>query len=197
MDRNRLNSKHIILLLLYSPGVNIDPNESIIGRTRIIKMMFLFKEEIKSPFLKDDSIEDIDCPEFLAWKYGPFSKEIYNDLEFFINNGYIISERLKSEVSDYGLEENINWIGDSASEEEGGMDINIITEERFQLSEKGMTFTDNKLFKPLSNNQKLILKIFKRRINEASLNAILRYIYIKYPNYTKKSKIRDEILGQY
>jgi hypothetical protein len=38
----KLSGKHILLLLLYSPGNSDHPNEPLVGRTRIIKMLFLF-----------------------------------------------------------------------------------------------------------------------------------------------------------
>ena len=36
------NRKDILLLLLYSPGVTEKYNEPIKGRTRILKMLFIF-----------------------------------------------------------------------------------------------------------------------------------------------------------
>ena len=39
------------------------------------------------------------------------------------------------------------------------------------------------------------LRDYKAKLNNASLRDILRYVYIKYPDFTKKSLIRDDILG--
>ena len=38
------NRKDILLLLLYSPGVTEQINEPIKGRTRILKILFIFKK---------------------------------------------------------------------------------------------------------------------------------------------------------
>ena len=44
------NRKDILLLLLYSPGKTGKFNEPIVGKTRLIKMLFLFKKEALSHF---------------------------------------------------------------------------------------------------------------------------------------------------
>jgi len=50
-DPSRItNRRDILLLLLYSPGVSSQVNERIAGRTRLVKMLFLFKKELLGQF---------------------------------------------------------------------------------------------------------------------------------------------------
>jgi len=50
-DPSRItNRRDILLLLLYSPGVSSQVNEPIAGRTRLVKMLFLFKKELLGQF---------------------------------------------------------------------------------------------------------------------------------------------------
>ena len=77
----KLTGKKFILLLLYSPittGCNV--NVPIAGRTRLMKMGFLFKEEVLNDFQKDRTFDEVALPEYFAWKYGPFSGEFLNGI---------------------------------------------------------------------------------------------------------------------
>ena len=196
MNKSKLNSKKLFLLLLYSPGITENLNEPIRGRTRIVKAMFLFEEEIKKKFIKNSNIEDIEMPDFYAWDYGPFSKEVYNDIEFFINNGFIENQFLQDELSIFEFNEFLNWADDYMFDDEKGFLLNYNKEEEFRLTDTGIKYIQKTaLFESLTTNQKKILKDFKETINKASLEAILRYVYLKYPEYTKKSKIKDRIIG--
>jgi len=196
MNKSKLNSKKLFLLLLYSPGITENLNEPIRGRTRIVKAMFLFEEEIKKKFIKNSNIEDIEMPDFYAWDYGPFSKEVYNDIEFFINNGFIENQFLQDELSIFEFNEFLNWADDYMFDDEKGFLLNYDKEEEFRLTDTGIKYIQKTaLFESLTTNQKKILKDFKETINKASLEAILRYVYLKYPEYTKKSKIKDRIIG--
>jgi len=190
----KLSGKHILLLLLYSPGKTSEFNEPIEGRTRIIKMMFLFHEEIKDDFLKGTNIELVSFPEFFAWKYGPFSKDIYDDIEFFINNGFIFSNSLTTEMTKSEFDEYGSWIEDFLFDDEKSLLLNIPNEESFTLTPKGTSFI-KKYFSDLTEAQKNILIKFKSEINQGTLEAILRYTYVKHPKYTNKSNIKERILG--
>ena len=192
----KLSGKHILLLLLYSPGKTSEINESVEGRIRVIKMMFLFGKEIKRKFLKNSPIEIVSFPEFFAWHYGPFSKDVYYDIEFFINNGFVYNKLLDSEKPEIERNEYENWIEDYLFEDEKELISPYIRNiECFQLSLKGKTFVVEKIYSQLSDNQKKIIIKFKEDINKASPQAILRYTYLKYPEYTTKSKIKEEVLG--
>ncbi len=196
LNTKKLTSKKLLLLLIYSPGMSDEINEPIKGRTRIVKMMFLFDQEIKKKFLKDSDIEEIEMPEFYAWDYGPFSKQVYDDIEFFINNGFIENKILKGEIDEAEEDEFLNWAEEFMFDNEKDLLLASYQEEEFKLTNQGLGFVDRtKLYADLTENQKSILKAFKASINKASLHAILRYVYLKYPEYTSKSKIKGRIIG--
>ncbi len=191
MSNLKLSGKHILLLLLYSSGEKSECCEPIAGRTRIMKMMFLFDRKIKKDFLKNSGIELISFPEFFAWDYGPFSKDIYNDLEFLINNGFIVNDPLDIEKTRIELSEHENWIEDFIFDEEDEFSSFIENQESFHLTEIGKKFIEEKVYNKLSETQKNILIKFKKSLNKATLDAILRYVYLEFPEFTSKSKIKN------
>ncbi len=194
MNKLKLTGKHILLLLLYSPGIENNINEPIKGRTRLIKMMFLFNEEIKKSFLSDSKIEIEKYQAFYPWDYGPFSKEIYDDIEFFINNRFIKSAFSPDSMMDFEVDELENWANSVYLETDKNTLLSDQNEEEFLLTDRGIKFVEEKIKNILSTNQIDILRKFKKNISETSLFAILRYIYMKYPDYTTKSKIKNNVL---
>ena len=188
----KLTGKDTLLLLLYSPGVMDDPNEKIRGRTRLVKMIFLFQEEIYQKFKFD--IENL--AKFVEWKFGPWSEEVYSDIEFFKSIGFIgieAEENNASDITSEEVEEFEKWednisLTDYATDE--------YQQEVFTLTSLGKKYIENnKIFDSLSENQKAGLKEFKKKFNGVSLFSILRYVYEKYPKYILKSEIKNQILS--
>lgn len=194
MSKFVLTGKHILLLLLYSPGKTSSTNEPIYGRTRIIKTWFLFNKIIKTKFLKGSNITIKFLPEFFPWYYGPFSKDVYNDIEFFINNGFIYDSPLDTKMTKFEFDEYEDWIEDFSYDFEKELLLNSPNQESFQLTDKGISFI-SPIYDKLTQNQKDIIIKFKRGINEGSLEALIRYTYLKFPEYTIKSVIKDQIFG--
>ena len=83
MKKKELNGKDLLLSFLYSPGMGTVKNEKIVGRTKIQKMMFLFEKQIYQDFFSENL--QISLPEFSPYYFGPFSRELYEDLSFFIS----------------------------------------------------------------------------------------------------------------
>ena len=185
----RLTGKRLLVLLLYSPTEQGEENCPIAGRTRLVKMCFLFKEEIWPTFNKDKSAED-SLPEFYAWKYGPFSRELYTDLEFLKNQGFISVAWSNMLPLDEEMEEYEHWI-----EDVNDFDSNELGEEVFSLTpDKGMN-KGQALWKELSETQRRKLIKFKTSLVDISLDRLLLYVYRKYEDkYTSKSVIKDRYL---
>ena len=114
------NRKDILLLLLYSPGVGDTPNEPVLGRTRLMKMLFLFKRELLPHFHRNVKITDDNFYAFFAWKFGPFSKEVYDDITFFELRGYLKRSPSKEDTLPESAEEWQEWLscGDFSQEEQ-------------------------------------------------------------------------------
>ena len=184
------NRKDYILLLLYSESVRKRVNEPIVGRTRLTKMLFLFKEELLEKFRHDQN-GTIAFYEFFPWSFGPFSSQVYDDLKFFQLRDFICSIDDDSETSPESVAE---W--EFASELEDSSDSNFTeyVEQRFTLTEKGCRFAEQ-LYADLSANQRNLLREFKSRTSTVPLRALLKYVYSEYPDQTTKSKIKESVLG--
>lgn len=192
----KIKAKDILLLLLYLPGKNPEINEPITGRTRITKMMFLFEKELLKDF---NNVSEESLPEFFAYNYGPFSKELLDDIRFFQAINFIKEDVItdgfssEAEVDEYvyDIYEDLDF-----SQDIGIEDVGYPGETRLYLSDKGIKYVEEKLIDPeiFSDTQINILKKFKCKINTLSLKQILTYVYKKYDEMTTKSIIRDQIL---
>ncbi len=80
--------KKLILYILYLPGKDGKINEPIEGVTRFQKAIFLFEKEIL-PKLKLKKKEDFEEIKFFAYKFGPYSSEVFDSIRFFIAAGFI------------------------------------------------------------------------------------------------------------
>lgn len=83
------NSKDLVMLLLYAPGPSGEICEPIQGQTRLMKMIFLFKNELFRRFNLGQVIDDSAFPNFEAYDFGPYSANVYSDLEFLVNLGFV------------------------------------------------------------------------------------------------------------
>lgn len=69
-------------------------------------------------------------------------------------------------------------------------------ESSYYLSESGKKYVEENIWNYFTDMQKDKLKAFKAQINRISLDALLRYVYTKYPEDAKKSKIADKYLNK-
>lgn len=187
--KQEFKSKDFLLILLYSPGTGTAVNEPISGRTRITKAVFLFKEEVWKDWQFDRLF--IELPSFAAWNYGPYSSEVFADLEFFVKLGFIRSSEVEETPSQEAAEEYDRFEEDAFDYSE--QSFSEYTEEQFTLNDRGVSYVEQKqLYSSLSEAQIRVLTEFKSRINVLSLRELLRYVYQKYPSMTTKSKIKDQ-----
>lgn len=189
----KLTSGDLLLLLFYSKGKSDDYSEPILGRTRLVKMMFVFEKEVYKDFIKEKGLfDDIDLPQFFDWDFGPMSKDVLQDLEFFIKINFIKAE---DEKNTFAFEEAEEF---SALAEEYSLsdsqEREYVTQKYF-LTEIGKKYVEKNLYQVLSQQQKSMLDTTKKRFNEASLTKIIEYVYRKYPDSTTKSKIAKKVLG--
>jgi len=70
-----------VLLMLYVGGNIRKYNEPVSGRIRLLKEIFLLKQQAK---IKDDIYE------FRPYKYGPFANEFLRDMDLLKENNYIL-----------------------------------------------------------------------------------------------------------
>jgi hypothetical protein len=186
------NRRDILLIMLCSPGRSESVNEPISGKTRLVKMLFLFKEELLSHFRRNTEITEDNFYKFFPWDFGPFSGGVYDDLTFFQLRGFVESSAAEEEALPESAAEWAKWLADSgAADSDDAVDY---SEETFRLTEDGLVFA-GRLYDQLSMQQRLLLKEFKARLVSTPLRAILKYVYERYPRSAEKSSIREGILG--
>jgi len=181
-----ITRKDILLLLFYAPGINKQFGESINGVTKLTKLLYLLKKIYKI----DKYIKKYYS--FEAHKLGPFTREIYDDLDFFENLGFLESKtRGPIQLSEfYAYEE---FYENSFS----GMDLESISQDTYQdvefrLSSKGHDFA-KKMYPQVPNRINEACKEIKIRFGYLSLNELLKYVYQKFPNMAKRT-IRKDLL---
>ena len=144
-------SVYLLLMLYANNGTPIK------GKIRLEKMIFLLDQLIRRKHLHiADKLYD-----FRAYSYGPFSEDVYDDVELLKDLGLLRKE---------GSEENPSY---------------EITEKGKTLIEKMI----EKGVMPESLLGEV--ERIKRRWNCVDLYSLLRYIYENYKEYTQKSLIRS------
>jgi uncharacterized protein YwgA len=192
MSHIEISTKDFLLTIIYSPGIYDTVNEPIIGRTKLTKMIFLFEREIKKSFFTDKL--SIKLPEFEAYNYGPFSKELFDDLSFFLSIGLISEEETSIPISSAEKNEieicsDDDWVNASFDESQ---DESEEVEMKYLLSKQGINYVKENVWSKYSNMQKSNLKKFKAQINTISLDTLLRYVYNKYPDSAKNSLVLEK-----
>lgn len=189
-------SEHSLTLLLL--GIDPDGNigKGIGGITRIQKYLFLLeKEESISP--------SGHGYEFKAYKAGPYSLKLYDDLEFLENLGYVKSEVTGAATDEEAVEiEELSFedlMGDGAEETDGerydGFGASDAYEERrFILTEEGKKKVQELLSKEEYRPVVEAVRKIKSKFNTHSLSDLLYYVYTKYPEMTVESEIKDKVL---
>lgn len=185
------SSKDLIMLLLYAKGNSGRLCEPIKGRTRLMKMVFLFDKEIRQKFNLEKSISNIAIPEFNAHDYGPFSAKVYEDLEFLVNAGFIVPSDISTESEDAEKAEYSYWVANSKEDRD---DFDGVTE--FSLTDIGRGFVEDEQKGTFTEDQWDIIHKFKAKCTGVPLDTLLKYVYTKYPNMTGKSKIKAKILNE-
>lgn len=188
------SSKDLLMHLLYAKGHTGKQCEPVRGRTRIMKMVFLFEKELSRKFNLDKAIAKEALPEFSAYDFGPFSSQVFSDLEFLVDMSFVSPRSVQD--SRVVMEESMEYSYWQAGADDESEDAGPQHEEDFSLTALGQQFVKEGHAGQLTIRQQEVLDEFKARCTSASLRALLRYVYTKYPDTTTKSRIRDEILAK-
>jgi uncharacterized protein YwgA len=183
------NSKDLVMVLLYAKGHEGRVCEPINGKTRFMKMVFLFDREIRRKFNLGENIPDSAMPNFEAHDFGPFSGKVYEDLEFLVEMGLVEASSGNDDLLEDERREYEFWQARGGSDEWS-------FPTTFSLTDLGKEFVESKLKDGLSAEQWEIVDKFKARCTSASLAALLKYVYTRYPETTTRSTIRDQVLGR-
>lgn len=160
----------------------------------MMKMVFLFEKELSRKFNLDKAIAKDALPDFSAFDFGPFSSQVFTDLEFLVDLRFVSPKPIRGSqvVMEESMEYSYWQAGVNDDTDHGGPEH----EEDFSLTALGQQFVQEGHAGTLTKRQQEVLDEFKARCTAASLRALLRYVYTKYPDTTTESKIRDEILAE-
>jgi len=184
------SGKDLLMLLLYVKGHKGETAEPISGKTRLMKMIFLFEKELKRRFNLGKAIDKSAFPDFEAHNFGPFSKDVYRDLDFLEELGFVRSTQNDlDELTEDEMEEAGYW--EELGFEEEGDPPSYPT--LFTLTGVGRSFVEETLLAALTDEQVIALEEFKARCTSVGLKSLLRYVYTKYPEYAVESIIKDQV----
>ncbi len=177
-----LTRAQMLMMLLAAP-VRGKEGEPVQGTTRLQKLLFLMEHEAK---LKPTKGSDFD---FTAWKFGPVSKELYDDLEKLENLGLLesepVSEPSKTELDEYGLS------FDDLMGEEESRSRDSFEEKKYRLSERGLSWVRaHELDKETFDK----IRKIKEKYGALSLQDLLHYVYTRFPSMTTASEIKGKVL---
>ncbi len=191
--QQHMSRRNLLLLLV---GLDADAT-GLGGLTRLQKLLFLLEEE-EGLKLAEGGYE------FEAYKAGPYSPELYDDLEFLENLGLLTGE-VTSEASEPEAEEvdRLSFdhlMGRESEKSPEGADVDgpasadSYEERRFRLTEDGRNRIQQLLrsgdLAPVANK----IRRIKSKYGKYSLNDLLYHVYTKYPEMTTESEIRDKVL---
>jgi uncharacterized protein YwgA len=159
------------LLLLLLLAMSEKSKQRVAGITRIEKLMFLLQKET---VFSGKVHEKFD---FKPWKFGPFSKEIYEDLDLLVSAELVeVEERELANYVEYTEQ-------DELIESEPGEPV---VEKVFSLTDRGKNVAQ-KLRSLISEKDWEEIVGLKRRFESIPLTRLIQYVYHRYPETTGKT----------
>ena len=173
MDTEELIGPDIILLLLAAPTRWKQAENRINGITRLEKLLFLVDNECKSELNVAEPFS------FVAYHYGPYSKDVYEAVELLEEAGLLEEQR---EFTDSELDRAEELLYSDMTTE-------ISYERQFFLTPDGESVANY-----LANHHPQLQKklgCLKDQYAGLTLQNLIFYVYSHYPDYTGRSVIRD------
>jgi uncharacterized protein len=173
MESIQLDREDVILLIL-------EASERILGRnwfsgiTRLEKLLYLLERET--------GFEGIgDFFRFEAHNFGPFSKEVYEAIEFLVSCE-LIEVREKAFTSVYSSSDEAKLLAETSDESE-------VTEKQFQLTPNGRKVAGimRSAVKQRRPTDVEAIDEIVRKYGTRPLTQLIRYVYRQYPAMTVKS----------
>jgi uncharacterized protein YwgA len=181
--RQAIGRRELLLLLL---GID-SPKQGgggLGGITRLQKLLFLLeREEHVTPTGAGFTFE--------AYKAGPYSPKLYDDLEFLENLG-LIGKKVAAEGTEAEAAE-IDFTFENLIESDSEAP-DAYEEYQYFLTQDGLKKIEQLLqsgaYKPLVE----AIRRIKGRYGQYSLNDLLYHVYTKYPEMTTESEIKEKVL---
>ena len=169
-----------IVLLLGAP-TGLRNEGEIQGITRLEKLVFLLERETSAgEWLTEDA-------DFKAYNYGPFSSKVYQAVDLLSAAGLLTdSGQASSDEEDSWEKENVIFDRE---------DIDPYASRDFKLTDNGWDYY-NALAAEIGSKKLEEISTFKSQFARIPLRQLVRYVYERYDEFTRKSVIRDSILGK-
>jgi hypothetical protein len=186
----------VLLLLGIGPDGDILKGEG--GITRLQKLLFLLEKEQNVSPTKDGF-------EFTAYKAGPYSSKLYDDLEFLENldliESEVTAEATEAEAAEVDLLDFDELISDTPDvsgpqANDGHTAADAYEERRFKITPGGTerikSLIESGTYAPIIDG----IRKIKSRYGHYSLSDLLYHVYTKYPEMTTESELKEKVLGR-
>lgn len=157
-----MGGERLLVRQAYSLWMVHASGEAVRGRTRFQKMMFLLREEMER-MGRDDSVE----LGFVPHHYGPYSRQLQDDIEALIGEGMIEERPEESQAGQYMYRYRATGRGN-------GMARSLL-DPRYE--EYGL---DREAYE-------VVCRI-KKRVNGMEIRDLLEEVYAAHPEYAQYSK---------
>lgn len=188
----------LILTLLYAPDASGQIASPVLGVTRLKKLIFLLT--IEAGLLSQADKEERFT--FKPYKMGPFSAEIYDEVDFLEALGLVESrkvalERHRIKEEEPAAREELMLFFDEQVLDKYQRQENPELDEpkEYRLTPRGKEKTKN-IFDALPEREQKLLSDYKSKWNQKPLKELIREVYKRYPEYAMKSEIKDYILNE-
>ena len=148
-----MHRKLLPLALMYAGD-----GEPIEGRTRLQKLVFLMQKQLEET--GENPLQSQNY-EFIAYDYGPFSKELYEDLDATIERNMVESEQ------------------ESIGEDKDKYVYEIKTD--------GEQWVENQLSKEAAQRILTLAEEIKEEYGSVYLSDLIDEVYSQYPEYAENS----------
>ncbi|PKL49430.1 MAG: hypothetical protein CVV39_02915 [Planctomycetes bacterium HGW-Planctomycetes-1] len=179
------NSLDLLLVLLYAPGQEKKECEPIDGITRLQKLIFLLNQG-KGP---SSLVKIAKEYSFEAYKMGPYTDSLREDLDTLISLGLVGTKRLNYMISDD--RDDLDYDIDDPDYKQGEKRKRIES-QRFYLTENGKV-AGSELWHNLTSKDRDALKEFKTFFCTLTLRQLLIFVYDQFPKFTVKSEIKKQL----
>lgn len=171
-SKSELFAPDLILLLLVAPTRVAKAKDRLSGITRLEKLLYLTDKETGAFSSVKDAFE------FEPYDYGPFSKAVYEAVELLEQAGLLTDQR---KVEEQALDE-MEELAAVNTDREG-------VERQFELTENGLAVAGL-----LARENPAVageLSKIKDKYAGMPLRRLIQYVYTRYPEDARRSKIRD------
>ena len=176
----------LLLQLLAEPGSK-SGDGAVQGITRLQKLLFIAEREAGAKVTQGRDFE------FTAYKFGPVSKDLYDDLEKLENLGFIeaqsVAEPSAVELDEFGL--SFEGLMGEETQEAG----ETFEEKRYRITNAGLQWLKERA-RDFGNEAIAGIRRVKGKYGNLSLSDLLYYVYTRYPEMTSESEIRERVLGR-